>query len=163
TDLETILQSPLRGILFVEVLGVVREVAEDLLQAAQNLEAIYQDNGRFQVIASPHSVHALHPEVLAKLFSKERPVLSIHLGESEDEDRYFREQSGPLYEFIRKRVREIPLQDQCLSSSFQYLHHQNLLSSKIMAVHCNYLDESDLDLIAHHQMSVVYCPSSHAY
>ncbi len=166
TDLETILNSPLRGVLFVEVLGVVKEVAEDLLKSAEGFEKIYGDHPRFRVVASPHSAHAVNPEILPRLFSKDRPVFSIHLGESEDEDLYFRKQSGPLYDFIRKRIGDrspLTAKDPNALSSLKMLHRLNLLSSKVMAVHCNYLDETDFDLIAQNQISVVHCPSSHAY
>jgi len=163
TDLEHILKSPLRGILFVEVLGVVREVAEDILGAAEEFERLYGDSPRFRVIASPHSVHAVHRDILPKLFQSPRPVLSIHLAESEDEDRYFREKKGPLFDLIAQRnageIRESPLQ----SSAIRQLENLGLLSSQIMLVHGNYLDESDVDLVARHNISVVHCPSSRAY
>ena len=48
-------------------------------------------------------------------------------------------------------------------SSLQFLAAQNLLSQRILAIHCNYVDENDIELISQNQMSVVHCPSSHAY
>jgi cytosine/adenosine deaminase-related metal-dependent hydrolase len=164
TDLETIVKSPLRGVLFVEVLGVVKEVAKDLFEAAQNLEKIFGNStSLFRITASPHSVHAIHPDILPKLFTETRPLLSIHLAESEDEKKLFYDKSGPLKDLIAEKnseaIREWPLQ----SSSIKHLHHLGLLSKQVMAVHCNYLDPEDINLLSHAQISVVHCPSSHAY
>ncbi len=183
TDLELILKSPLRGILFVEILGVVKEVSEMVFSNAEKLEQLYQkDSSLFQIYASPHSVHAVHPEILPKLFSKERKVLSIHLGESEEEKEYFKDQAGSLYEFIMNRrgepsVRPDGVQNYQRFSDLQHfrantrfaptaiqlLESQHLLSNQIMAVHCNYLEEKDFDLLDKYEMSIVHCPSSHDY
>ncbi len=174
TDLELILKSPLRGILFIEILGVVKEVAETVLKNAEKLEQRFQnDSSLFQIYASPHSVHAVHPEILPKLFSKERKVLSIHLSESEEENEYFKDQSGPLYNFIANRRGEAfslstdpscSNEGKCFApTAIQLLESQHLLSNQIMAVHCNYLDEKDFDLLEKYQISIVHCPSSHDY
>jgi len=162
SDLTAILSSPLRGTLFVEVLGVVKEVAADILKAAENLEKLFEEDSKFRVIASPHSVHAVHPEILPKLFQATRSVLSIHSAESEEEQQLFRQHSGPLYKLIQKKVgaiRESPLH----GSSLQHLNALDLLSNQIMAVHCNYINETDIDLLAKNKISVVHCPSSHKY
>ncbi len=174
TDLELILKSPLRGILFIEILGVVKEVAEMVFRNAEKLEPRFQnDSSLFQIYASPHSVHAVHPEILPKLFSNERKVLSIHLGESKEEKKYFRNQSGPLYNFIANRRGEAfspntgsscSSEGKCFApTAIQLLESQHLLSDQVMAVHCNYLDEKDFDLLEKYEMSIVHCPSSHDY
>src|SRR5262249_51441924 len=99
TDLTTLLKSPLRGMLFIEVLGVNREVAEEVLAIAQDMEKIFEhSSSRFRVTVSPHSVHALHGRILLRLLDSNRSLFSIHLGESEDEDCLFHKNEGPLFD-----------------------------------------------------------------
>jgi len=164
TDLTTLIQSPLRGVLFLEVLGVVPEVAEEILKFAENFEAIFSNaSNKMRVIASPHSAHALDLEILQKVLKSDRSLFSIHLAESAEEDQLFKQKKGPLADFIRRKNvganNYLPLQN----SAVQYLNAQHLLSSKILAIHCNYVDETDIALLSQNQMSVVHCPSSHAY
>lgn len=162
TDLTTLIQSPLRGVLFLEVLGVVPEVAEEILKFAENFEAIFSNaSNKMRVIASPHSAHALELEILQKVLKSDRSLFSIHLAESAEEDQLFKQKKGPLADFISQKTQK--KLDYNQTSSIQYLNAQNLLSSKILAVHCNYIDETDIALLSQNQMSVVHCPSSHAY
>lgn len=164
TDLVTLLNSPFRGYLFVEVLGVFKAVAEETFGFAKEFEKMFQNHqSLLKVVATPHSVHAVHPEVLKQVFDDDRPVHSIHLGESADEDKYFKQQQGPLYDFILEKG-EIPSQDITLrNSAIDYLENQDLLSKKILVVHGNYVDEEDIAKLAERGASVVHCPSSHEY
>ena len=92
--LEILLDAPLRGKAFVEVLGVVPEIAATLWQAAAGLRQEYSSS-RMEIIPSPHSVHALDPEVLEKVLKQDLSVFSIHLAESEAEYAYFATHSSP--------------------------------------------------------------------
>jgi aminodeoxyfutalosine deaminase len=161
TDFWTILKSPLRGRLFIEILGVRREVAEDLLSIARDLERIFEKNsGRFHVNASPHSAHAVHPKVLPSIFESHRPLFSIHLAESDDEQALFEKNAGPLFDLIGERGTPLRFNQ---PSPLAYLEALNLLSDRVTAVHGNYFKESDAELLLKHRMSVVHCPTSHAY
>ncbi len=164
TDLVTLLNSPFRGYLFMEVIGVVKEMAEEILGFAEEFEKMFKKHQTLlKVMPSPHSVHALHPEVFEKLMNSDRNLYSIHLSESSDEDKYFKLQQGPLYDFIKNKgivpEEEITLRD----SAIHYLDEKNYLSEKIMAVHCNYVNEDEIRRLGEKKVSVIHCPSSHAY
>src|SRR5215831_6455416 len=60
SNLEILYQSPLRGKAFLEVMGVVPEVASDIRDAAFLLRDRWNASGsRMECIATPHSIHAL--------------------------------------------------------------------------------------------------------
>jgi cytosine/adenosine deaminase-related metal-dependent hydrolase len=161
SDLEILLNSPLRGKVFVEVLGVVPEVAEDMAGAAALLEENYRNsNSRLQIIPSPHSVHALHPETLEALLRTPSALFSIHLGESEEEELYFKEKSGPLAKLIAERGSALT---RPASSALRELDRRGLLTDRILAVHANYVDAEELEILARRNISIVHCPLSHRY
>ncbi|MCE9625492.1 MAG: amidohydrolase family protein, partial [Deltaproteobacteria bacterium] len=158
---ESLLLSPLRGRIFVEVLGVVPEVAADMYRAAKVLrEECRSTPSRFEVIPSPHSVHALAPEILRKVLKEPASVHSIHLAESEPERRYFAEASGTMHDLIASRgeaiVRSAP-------SPILELEAEGLLDGRILAIHGNYLEQAEIRLMAERGIGVVHCPFSHAY
>jgi len=164
TDLVTLLNSPFRGYLFVEVLGVFKGVAEETLGFAKEFEKMFKKHKTLlKVTPTPHSVHALHPEILDEVFDEDKRVYSIHLAESADEDKYFKKQEGPLYDFIKAKG-EIPAQEITLrDSAIDYLEEKGHLSERVLAVHCNYAEEADIARLAERKASVVHCPGSHEY
>ncbi len=164
TDLVTLLKSPFRGYLFVEVLGTRKEMAEETFGFAKEFQKMFKKQKTLlKVIPTPHSVHALHPEIFKEVMDEDLPVYSIHLSESAEEDKYFKQQQGPLYEFIKSKG-EIPDQEITLrNSAIHYLEEKNFLSDHVMAIHCNYVDEEDIRRLGEKKASVVHCPGSHAY
>jgi len=158
---EALLRSPLRGKAFIEVLGVVPEVATEMANAAELFRQNWGETpSRFELIPSPHSVHALAPEVLRRILQDVSKLHSIHLAESEAERRYFSEQAGTLWDFIAERGTSLERET---SSSVQELDALGLLDRRILAVHGNYLQEGEIHLLATRRISLVHCPFSHAY
>jgi cytosine/adenosine deaminase-related metal-dependent hydrolase len=160
-DLEALLHSPLRGRIFIEVLGVVEEVAEDLRENSLALSQAFAPVGRrFTLHPSPHSIHALHPVVLKKVLSHDHDLFSIHLGESETEQKYFSEGSGSMADLIRERGSPIA---PSAPSALRVLEQEGFLDGRILAVHGNYFSEEELKLCAGRGVSIVHCPLSHQY
>jgi len=160
-NLEALMHSPLRGKAFIEILGVVPQVARDILQAALHLQKIWMESSPdLEVLLSPHSVHALAPEVLEATLDLAEPVFSIHLAESQAERDYFADRSGSMHDFIASRGQAL---DREAHSSVAELKKTGRLNSKILAIHGNYLDDQDLALLADAGASLVHCPFSHGY
>lgn len=158
---EALLRSPLRGKAFVEVLGVVPEVAADMAQAAELFaEQWGRVPSRLEIVPSPHSVHALAPEVLKRLLEDPSRVHSVHLAESEAERRYFADKCGELHDFIAERGS--PLRREA-ESSIAELEAAGVLDARILAVHGNYLSDAEIRLLASRGISLVHCPFSHQY
>ncbi|MDO8519095.1 MAG: amidohydrolase family protein [Deltaproteobacteria bacterium] len=152
TDPAPILASPLRSLLFGEVLGLVREVAEDIYHTFQKISSS-------KLHISPHSVHAVHPGTLEKVFQGPYP-LSCHLAESGPEEEYFKDHRGPLADFVRERGLALSHRGK---SGLACLQEMGLDISKLLVVHGNYLNDDELDTIAKEKISIVHCPGSHAF
>ena len=157
TSPKTLMESSLDGIAYVEVLGLEEKRAEYFYEEA--LEKLKMKNEKFKIIATPHATYSLLPEVFSKLISTHTP-LSIHIAESAEEYLLFKENRGPLLEFLQRKgqapatLGETPV---------QYLERLKLLPQHGMAIHANYLEEEDIAILNEHQMSVVHCPGSHVY
>jgi len=161
SPVEALMGSPFRGKAFLEVLGVVPEVAQDIYRTALDLKEHYQKfSRRWDILPSPHSVHALDPEVLAEVLSLDQSLFSIHLAESEAEALYFREKKGEMHDLIASRGTVLQREG---ASSIQELSRLGRLDSRILAIHANYLDDADLELLQQANCSIVHCPLSHRY
>ena len=160
-DLETLLNSPLRGHAFIEVLGVVPEVASGILEAGKQLaDSLKETGSNFEIHPSPHSVHALEPNVLKELCSQKHGLLSIHLGESEAEQEYFSKGTGPMRELIAERGSDVKHSG---SSALMELENCGFLDQRVLAIHGNYFSQQEIELCEQKNISIVHCPLSHQY
>lgn len=150
TDLGLLRGSALDWVAYVEVLGVEENRARQFYAQA----AAKQDKN---IIPTPHAPYSLLPEVFSQFTSAH---LSIHIAESAEEYLLFKENRGPLFDFLQVKGKTPPTQGE---SPLQYLNRLNLLAPKTIAVHANYLDDEDIPVLKEFQMSVVHCPGSHAY
>jgi len=161
TPWKTIVESPLRGKLFGEVLGILPEVARDIYSSLKTTkQAIQKKNSLFEMHISPHSVHSVHPSILKEVMLNEPAPLSIHLAESQSEDDYFKKSNGSMMELIRQRYQGEIHQAQ---SGLQWLEENHLPLFKIMLIHGNYLDNEDCRIIRKNKISLIHCPGSHSY
>ena len=72
----------------------------------------------------------------------------------------FRAAAGPMYDWLKTQR---DMSDCGQGSPVQHLARCNYLSDRLIAVHANYLDIDDIQLLARHGVHVVHCPRSHAY
>jgi len=151
TNPKTFTNLPINHIGFGEVLGVNSEMAQASLNYWE------QQN---QLTLSPHSIHALAPDVLRQIFLKRQHPFSIHLAESESERAYFSDQAGPLWNFIQSRGGK----SHDSVSAVAWLQSQGYSSPASLLVHGNYFSDDDLALIAQWPKAcLVHCPGSHAF
>src|SRR5262249_51198955 len=135
--------------------------ASDIRDAAFLLRDRWNASGsRMECIATPHSIHALVPEVLWELLEQPATVFSIHMAESEAEHHYFADGSGPMHHFIAERGQ--PLTPP-YPSPVAELEQRGLLDSRLLVVHGNYLTPQEISLLADRGASLVHCPFSHRY
>ncbi|MDO8493712.1 MAG: amidohydrolase family protein [Deltaproteobacteria bacterium] len=162
TSPKTLLESPLDGVAYIEVLGVERERAKHFYNSALRTQQEFsKQSHKIKVQATPHATFSLLPEIFADvLLAASEIPFSIHIAESPDEDLLFREQRGPLYEFL-KRLGKPPTSNH--ETPLRYLKRLGLLPNKCMAIHGNYLEDEDIEILLENEMSVVHCPGSHAY
>lgn len=156
SELSHIIDTPLRQQLFLEVIGVTAETADESLELQRQRARILQDRG-IAATPSPHATYSVHPGVFQKM-SPSGP-LSIHCAEGDEEWELFTKGRGNLWGFVNSTVRGGEYH-----SPMHYLAQHNLLPhSPWFAVHCNTLTDGDMALLKKSQATVVHCPRSHAF
>ena len=155
--------TPLRVHSFREMISLKnRPLPAALLDAAQQ-EWDALSPGQDRLGLSPHAPYTTTSELLrlaARLSSARGWRLTTHVAESEPEFDMFTERRGPLFEWLQNQR---DMSDCGQGSPVQHLERAGYLSERLLAVHANYLAPGDAALLAKRQVSVVHCPSSHAY
>lgn len=158
TSPKFLLESVLEGIIYIEVMGVEEKRAQYFLEEALKI----RNQWPAEVIITPHAPYSLLPEIFSKIATnhQQKTPLSIHISESAEEYLLFKERTGPLADFLETKGKIPPTKEE---TPLAYLHRQNLLPQKTLAVHANYLEDEDIAILKEKEMSVIHCPSSHAY
>jgi cytosine/adenosine deaminase-related metal-dependent hydrolase len=112
---------------------------------------------------SPHAPYTTTADLLrwcSRFSVSDNWLLSTHVAESQEEFEMFRNASGAMYEWLKTQR---DMSDCGKSSPVQHLERCGYLSKRLIAVHANYLDEGDADLLARRGVHVAHCPRSHEY
>jgi aminodeoxyfutalosine deaminase len=116
---------------------------------------------------SPHAPHTVASDLLrwAVTESAKRDIpIAMHLAETKDEIRLLRSGSGPLRELMAG-IGPYPFEE--IREGNRPLDYLRVLSkaSKPLVIHGNYLNDKEIEFLGAERdnMSVVYCPRSHAH
>jgi cytosine/adenosine deaminase-related metal-dependent hydrolase len=109
----------------------------------------------------------VRPEILKRCvqLSKERNIpLAMHLAESREEMMLLRTGSGPFVALLK----ELDAWDaNVIPFGTRVLDYLQMLAEahRALVIHGNYLDDEEIEFLAQRRenMSVVYCPRTHAY
>ncbi|HRR84913.1 MAG TPA: amidohydrolase family protein [Phycisphaerae bacterium] len=171
---------------FLEVLGIgpkragkhpsAVQVAADMLRngslplcaEAQKKGSLTQES-LFVPGLSPHAPYSTDADVYREAIECVSGLSGIcrglctHLAETPEEEQFLRDGTGPF----RDLLEQFGLWDGSYQppgcSPVEFMEHVAFLSHRPLLVHCNYVSDSDLDLIAASEASVAYCPRSHAF
>lgn len=152
-----------RTVLFQEAIGF----------SAGRVDSVYGDMEQRLTAAgahvgvSPHAPYTVHPRLLERLIelatTRGLPV-AMHLAESPEELRFLLEGDGPFRELLEERSM---WDDSAIPRGTRPLDYMRRLAAapRSLVIHGNYLDDEEIDFAAKHrsQMSVVFCPRTHAY
>ena len=115
---------------------------------------------------SPHAPYSVDPSVYRlaiEYASAGRRPLCTHLAETQDEQQFLADATGPLRDLLDRWG----LWDGSFHppgcSAVQYADRLGLLAAGAMLVHVNYASDADLDLIVRHGGHVAFCPRSHRF
>ncbi len=100
-------------------------------------------NGRISIMYAPHSTASCSKEFLIRvkeMAEKDKTGIHIHVLETEGE-----------LNFMKKRY------GMC---SVNLLNSIDFLNSKVLAAHCVWLSDDDIDILKNKKVNVVHCPSS---
>lgn len=133
---------------------------------AYNGDGIRVDE-RIRIGVSPHAPYTASPQLIRELVSvaasRGMPV-AMHLAESPEELQLLNEGRGPFQEILEERGMWDPWVIGRGSAPLDYLRMLTR-APKSLVVHGNYLDHSELAMIARQAgaMSLCYCPRTHAH
>jgi cytosine/adenosine deaminase-related metal-dependent hydrolase len=115
---------------------------------------------------SPHAPYSVHPELFARLIDLAKahsaPV-AMHLAETRAELELLAQGRG---EFVEMLTAFGVWRDGLIPRGSRPMDYLKRLAevARALVVHGNYLDEDELEFVAiHPQMTVVYCPRTHAF
>ncbi|MBI1908818.1 MAG: amidohydrolase family protein [Deltaproteobacteria bacterium] len=149
-----------RTVTFVEVIGPTEERARAGFAKAMNwkIESLIGQEG--EIYLTPHSFYSVHPHATEKILETAEGLVSIHLLESEEEDQFFRNRSGPLAELVTERDGSLLFPR---TSPIQWLAAHHRLTKNLLIVHGNTLTPEEIRLLQKGESSVIHCPGSHRY
>lgn len=149
---------------FQEVIGFSAARAESVY--ADLLQRISNAHSAREVGISPHAPYTVHPDLIERLVelarTEQRP-LAMHLAESREELQLLHENSGPFRVLLEERSM---WDDSVFAKKRRPLDYLQLLANapRALVVHGNYLTSEEIEFVAGQpQMSVIYCPRTHAY
>jgi cytosine/adenosine deaminase-related metal-dependent hydrolase len=152
--------TPLRGIVFRELLGLTPPAVEHAIQIAAAAIREFRPNGRITLGLGPHAPYSVCKDLLTWIADERRPT-AIHLAEFKDEKRLLTDHDGVFRNFLAR----IGVWNDNWDPNVLTAHPHEVLAllSKVQPLvlaHCNYLDAPWADLRG---ASIVYCPRTHAY
>lgn len=157
-----------RCVAFLEILGLAPERVDEQLQRGREHLAGGTRVAPTSTIRglSPHAPYSVHPELfrgLVDLAVAGHAPLAMHLAETREELQLLADGTGGFVPFLEElgvwRPEVIPRG----SRPLDYLRELARVKSAL-AIHGNYLAPDEIEfLAAHPNVSVVYCPRTHAY
>lgn len=170
TSLWPSLETPQEGTglqIFREVLGLNPEtVSARLADLEAHLAEGQTDPAGVSRGISPHAPYSVHPELLAgavQLAGRHGATAAMHLAETAEELELLREGTGPLVELFQRMGIWRP---EVAGRGRRPLDLLRVLGEapRTLVVHGNYLDDEEIAFVARRpQMTVIYCPQTHAY
>jgi cytosine/adenosine deaminase-related metal-dependent hydrolase len=157
--------TPLRVHSYFEMTGVrSRKKPELILRETLEATRTLPLSGRHGVGLSPHALYSTPPQLLPLALQHARSTrtrVAIHLAESVEEYQMFTESGGAMFDWLRRNGRDMG--DCGGRSPVQRLAELGVLGPELVAVHVNYLRNSDARRLSEARVNVVHCPRSHAF
>lgn len=158
-------ESNLRARLFNEVIDFNPRTAPETLDSLKARIETFPHTEKVLVGIAPHSPYTVSEQLLrqcAELAHTNDWRLCIHLAETEAELEFLRSGTGEILKF-RKDFGLPSDWRPPRTSPVRYLERLGFFEKPVTLIHCNYVSEKDLDIIARSNSSVVFCPRSHRY
>ncbi len=154
---DTLAGSPIRAVVFREMIGLSEERAEAARRAGWEWYANRPTAEQTRGGISPHAPYSAR-ESLLRCGATPGMRTTIHLAESPAEMELIMSRSGPFVEFLSSVGAWDP---SGLIQSVGAVITHNRTAGRFLFAHCNYLPIDDARYF-HNDMSIVYCPRTHA-
>jgi len=162
SSIHPLLESGLKGVIYVEVTGQFPEQADRALAMARYVidEARPKERNGMRIGLALHSPYTVHPTLWRKGLAYARAEnlpLCIHVAESRAEYDWLKSDRGPLAEMFMEQGLAM---SSPRKSPVQYLEDLGALELKPLLIHAVHVDEDDIARIAASGSRVVHCPRS---
>jgi cytosine/adenosine deaminase-related metal-dependent hydrolase len=162
-------RSGLRAFVFLEIFDLIqsspRAYWKKFTEKLQDQIRQNPPTATFRWGLSPHTPFTVSKELLhlvnRYLDSRGDVLTTIHMAESREETRLFKNASGPLAKSISALNPNWILPRN--TTPVQYLNESGWLPKLDLGVHLNGVNDKDLNLLAKNRIAVVHCPGSHAF
>ncbi len=121
------------------------------------------------VFPTGHAPYSTSPQLLQSIkqrASVKKSVFSLHVEESRDEALLLLQGEGCFYDFLQDRDAldgTFPLAVNSCKSVVDYLHKIEVLDEKTICVHCVFVSDDDIQILAGAKSHVCLCPGSNKF
>ena len=155
----------LAGLSYQEIVGLHPASARArLVEVTHRIERLGGAAGDLGV--SPHAPYSVHGKILPEIVRVARArgwPLAMHLAESEEETRYLLHGDGPFVPFLEAIGRGTPFRRPPRVRPIEYAERAGLLEAGGVVIHGNDLSDDDVERLARHRSTVVYCHGTHRH
>lgn len=129
--------------------GAPKRFQETLKQAVENTETLHQEfasHPMAHVLPAPHSLHGASTELIlagAELAERLDTRFHMHIAEGEYERKMIQEKHG--------------------KPPIAFLHELGVLNERLVGIHCVWLDDTEIELMAQQKTGLSYNPSSNMF
>jgi len=165
---EALLASPLRKVLFLELISDASQPPRDPDQLREGVERWQRRAaGREEVTVgiSPHAFFTVAWDDLrrcAALAGERDLPVTMHVAETPEEMDWLAGRPGRVSEYLAS-IPGRPVRVMPQGEPLGLLHRAGMTHLRPLLAHCNYLDGSQIADVARCGASVVYCPRAHRY
>jgi len=142
-----------------EVLPLTEVFAPDADSFSAKLLEKAKQNGGIAL----HAPYSVAPEVARQVFTsmRDQGLVSIHLGEHEEERTYLVDGAGPMADLLARRER--PMVGGQWTSPVDWLRDMGGMREGVLAVHGGNLTAAEIQELERAGVAMVFCPGTHLY
>jgi aminodeoxyfutalosine deaminase len=161
---EALADSPLSGVVFLELLGFNALEPRKLVSDAAARLADLTPLAWLRSAVVPHAPYSVSPELLREIavLPQDGPI-SVHVGESPEEVELLRSGTGGWRQLLEKLGAWSPGWAPPACGPVEFLSRAGLVHDRLLAVHCVQLTDAELAKLATAGATVVACPRSNRW
>jgi cytosine/adenosine deaminase-related metal-dependent hydrolase len=162
--LEAMREMRVRGIMYQEVFGPDPSSCDEAIASLREKIAVHREaqSSLVRVGVSPHAPYTVSDrlfEAVTALAAELNLPMAVHIAESEDEDDYVRDATGPFAQGHRARGLDVVPRAE---TPVALLARLGVLGRRPLLIHCVRTREADIRAIAHARCAIAHCPASNA-
>ncbi|MBC8230659.1 amidohydrolase family protein [bacterium] len=164
----TLKRSSIRKLVFYEAIGFTQNRLLMLIVIARLLAKLYavRADALLTFGISPHAPYSVSADLYRKCcnIARSRKLhLCTHLAESQSEHEFLMSGTGEFRDLLEKLGIAVDDWRPPRQTPVEYMHSLGIIDCSPLLAHCNYLKESDIQLLQTSNANVVFCPRSHNY